>query len=274
MVYAHHIARIEIEGLWDNTQHIVWDLSPEVNVLSGKNGVGKSTILNRLVKSLNGQSHGGILHTTDTPGVRIQLFPKEATAIRCDVLRSFDTHLHHSDRYSSLADGLVTTELDWQLYQLQRRYLDYQVNIANRIIALMTHGSGEKQEEAKRIAGKKGEFLDIIDRLFADTHKTIDRSSNELLFSQYGKKLSPYVLSAGEKQILIILLTALTQDGQPTVLFMDEPEASLHFDWQRELITLIRQLNPEVQIVLTTHSPAVIMNGWENHVTEVSEITL
>ncbi|HIV84126.1 MAG TPA: ATP-binding protein, partial [Candidatus Prevotella intestinigallinarum] len=32
-------------------------------------------------------------------------------------------------------------------------------------------------------------------------------------------------------------------------------------------------LNPNVQIVLTTHSPAVIMNGWMNKVTEVSDIT-
>jgi hypothetical protein len=33
------------------------------------------------------------------------------------------------------------------------------------------------------------------------------------------------------------------------------------------------ELNPHVQIILTTHSPAVVMNGWEDRVTEVSEIT-
>ena len=54
---------------------------------------------------------------------------------------------------------------------------------------------------------------------------------------------------------------------------MDEPEVSLHVEWQEQLIDLILQLNPNVQIILTTHSPAVIMNGWMNHVTEVSDIT-
>jgi len=29
-----------------------------------------------------------------------------------------------------------------------------------------------------------------------------------------------------------------------------------------------------VQIILTTHSPAVIMNGWLDSVTEVSDITV
>ena len=40
------------------------------------------------------------------------------------------------------------------------------------------------------------------------------------------------------------------------------------------LIALIRELNPNVQIVLTTHSPAMIMDGWMDAVTEVSDITI
>ena len=80
-------------------------------------------------------------------------------------------------------------------------------------------------------------------------------------------------MSSGEKQILAILLTVLVEDNQNYVLFMDEPEVSLHVDWQKRLIDLIQTLNPNVQIILTTHSPAVIMNGWMDKVTEVSEIT-
>lgn len=45
---ANYIKRIEIDGLWDRF-NIVWDLRPDVNILSGINGVGKTTILNRSV---------------------------------------------------------------------------------------------------------------------------------------------------------------------------------------------------------------------------------
>ena len=83
----------------------------------------------------------------------------------------------------------------------------------------------------------------------------------------------PYQLSSGEKQILAILLTVLVEDNQNYVLFMDEPEVSMHVEWQKQLIDLILKLNPNVQVILTTHSPAVIMNGWIDHVTEVSDIT-
>ena len=55
---------------------------------------------------------------------------------------------------------------------------------------------------------------------------------------------------------------------------MDEPEISLHVEWQQRLISLIRKLNPRVQIILTTHSPALIMNGWMDDVTDVADITL
>ena len=94
------------------------------------------------------------------------------------------------------------------------------------------------------------------------------------MFTQIGEELTPYQLSSGEKQMLAILLTVLIEDNQHYVLFMDEPEVSLHVDWQQRLIDLIVDLNPNVQVVLTTHSPAVIMNGWMDKVTEVSDITL
>ena len=124
------------------------------------------------------------------------------------------------------------------------------------------------------MAERKTTFQDIIDSLFADTGKKIIRSENEIRFSQIGETLIPYQLSSGEKQILAILLTVLVEDNQPYVLFMDEPEVSLHIEWQKQLIDLILRLNPNVQIILTTHSPAMIMNGWVDKVTEVSDITV
>ena len=113
-----------------------------------------------------------------------------------------------------------------------------------------------------------------VDELFEETGKKIVRTENEIRFSQIGETLVPYQLSSGEKQMLAILLTVLVEDQQPYVLFMDEPEVSLHIEWQKRLIDLIVELNPNVQIILTTHSPAVIMNGWMDKVTEVSDITL
>lgn len=271
---AHSIKRIEISSLWSGHKHIVWELRPDVNVLSGKNGAGKSTILNRLIQQLRTVPTTGEIKGNTRLGVKIEFDPSDATGIRYDVLRSFDRKIIAAEPIGGLNDTRIVTELDWQLYLVQRRYLDYLVNVGNRMIALLTSGDPEAKDKAAVAANMKTRFLDIVDHLFEDTGKRIDRESNELSFIQYGEKLPPYLLSSGEKQMLLILLTVLTEDHQPYVLFMDEPEASLHFEWQKELISLVRELNPNAQVILTTHSPALIMDGWEDAVTEVSDITV
>lgn len=270
---AEKIKSIEISSLWSGHKHIVWELRPDVNVLSGRNGEGKSTILNRMVQHLHELPSSGEIIGKGRLGVRIDFEPADATCIRYDIIRSFDRQLLRGDRILESGNVAVNTELDWQLYLVQRRYLDYQVNVGNRMIQLLTSGDPEARERATNAANLKTRFLDLVDDLFSETGKHVDRNSNELMFIQYGESLPPYKLSSGEKQMLLILLTVLTEDEQPYVLFMDEPEASLHFEWQKRLITMVRELNPNAQVILTTHSPALIMDGWEDAVTEVSEIT-
>ena len=268
---ADYIKRIEIKRLWGR-KNISWDLRPDVNILSGINGIGKSTILNNSVRSLNALE-GGALTNGAQPGVSFIFSPEVATFIHFDVIRSFARPLINSGLLEKIGNQNVKTELDWQLYQLQRRYLDYQVNIGNRIIELLTSGVPEDQLKATEVSRPKTRFQDLIDDLFQETGKKIIRKSNEIQFEQDGDILTPYQLSSGEKQMLVILLTVLVQDNQHCTLFMDEPEISLHVEWQQRLISLIRCLNPNVQIILTTHSPALIMNGWLDAVTEVSDIT-
>ena len=201
---AEYIKRIEIKGLWGR-KNISWDLKSDVNILSGVNGGGKSTILNKSVNMLD-MLEGGSLSNDESLGVRFVFSPEDATYIHYDVIRSFDRPLIHGDLMEKMADKNVKSELDWQLYQLQRRYLDYQVNIGNRIIECLTSGH---PEEATNISLPKTKFQDLIDELFGETGKTIIRKSNEILFEQDGDTLYPYQLSSGEKQLLVILLTVL-----------------------------------------------------------------
>ena len=113
----------------------------------------------------------------------------------------------------------------------------------------------------------------MIDDLFSDTGKKVVRTENEISFMQMDERLSAYKLSSGEKQVLTILLTVLVEDNLPYVLFLDEPEISLHIEWQQRLIGMICELNPNVQLIMTTHAPSIIMDKWGDYVTNVSDIT-
>ncbi len=269
---AEYIKQVEIDSLWSGKKHILWNLRPGVNILSGVNGVGKSTILNKMAKVLKGKSRPSEYENGDFPGVRVTFEPEDSTMAYFDMIRSFDSTLLSSSIVDKVADGRVRSELDWTLYELQRRYLNYQVNIANRMIALLSSNDGSSRDAAMDVSKRKTQFQDMVDSLFQDTLKKIDRNCNELQFLQYDETLTPYQLSSGEKQLLVILLTVLLEDNKPYVLLMDEPEISLHVEWQQKLVGIIRTLNPHAQIILTTHSPAVIMNGWLDAVTDVADI--
>ena len=148
------------------------------------------------------------------------------------------------------------------------------MNLSKKMVELFTSGAADAQTKVQELASEKTHFQDIVDDLFLETGKTIKRDQNEIYFDSYGETIPPYKLSSGEKQMLIILLTVLVQDRRPFVLFMDEPEVSLHVEWQQRLLELLVGLNPNAQIILTTHSPAVIMNGWSDRVTDVEDIEI
>ena len=268
---AQYIKSIEIDSLWSNRKHVYWELRPDVNILSGSNGVGKSTIINRSATHLR-VIRDGLVSRNPEKGVHISFYPEDATMIHFDVISSIDRPVLSHELLEKISGVDIRTELDWQLYHLQRRYLNYQVNVGNRIISLLSSGNPDEQRLATELTKPKKMFQDLVDELFAPTAKTIMRDCNEIFFSQYGEKLPPYILSSGEKQMLVILLTALVQECRPAVMFMDEPEISLHIEWQQRLITIVRSLNPNAQIILCTHSPAVIMDGWLDSVTEIDDI--
>ena len=268
---GNYIKRIEIDSLWRGVHHIVWNLRPGVNVLSGINGVGKSTILRKTVRRLT-QGKDELERDYNQLGVHLTFEPENADCVRFDVIRGVDRPLVSADILNKVMEAHLTTELDWQLYQLQRRYLDFQVNQSNRIVSLFTASDPEAQAKAAQIASEKSHFQDLVDELFVATGKKIDRTSNEIFFHHLDERIPPYILSSGEKQMLIILLTVLVENREPYVLLMDEPEISLHVEWQQRLLDLITDLNPNVQIILTTHSPAVVMSGWTDCVTDVEDI--
>lgn len=265
---GNYISRIEIDSLWSGRKHVCWDLRPDVNILSGVNGVGKSTILRRVVNHLLETDKSKRM----SDGVTLTICPEGADVVPFDVVRSFDRPVVSSELLGKIANLRLDTELDFQLYQLQRKYLDYQVNLSNRMVEIFSSQANDAQQKVSEVAREKIHFQDLVDSLFHDTGKTIDRKCNEIQFDQMGEKVLPMQLSSGEKQILIILLTLLVQNKEPHVVFMDEPEVSLHIEWQQKLISLVRDLNPNAQVILTTHSPAVIMDGWHDCVTDVEDI--
>jgi len=67
--------------------------------------------------------------------------------------------------------------------------------------------------------------------------------------------ISSAALSAGEKQMLSFL--AYNAFERSSVIFIDEPEISLHVDWQRLLFKTLLEQGTDNQFVVATHSPFI-----------------
>lgn len=299
-----HISKVQIHKLWGKYD-IEWNLHKDVNILSGVNGSGKSTVLRiiyNLIKAFgvdiempssrveffNSSSINfdkGVFSTSFQVGsATTQVNPRDVFqfqnntishsilnfSYKFDLIQTFDSDIANSDIYNRLSKN-EKSPLNVTLEILQRQYLSFRIDLSKRKDNFLEQNMFD---EARNVNQTWHYFLDTIDKLFVETGKKVDRSSNDLSFVDLNSdmQLSVNILSSGEKQLLIIMMTVLIQDCKPSILLLDEPEISLHLDWQDKLIGIVRTLNPNAQLIIATHSPWIIVDGWKDYVTEISEI--
>lgn len=112
--------------------------------------------------------------------------------------------------------------------------------------------------EQKSIFKYRDIFLEVVNGLLS-RKKLIFSERNELIIkTDSGKKFPLHNLSSGEKQLIIILGESLLQQSTPHVYIADEPELSLHVAWQEKLVSSLKAINPNSQIVFATHSPDIV----------------
>ncbi len=132
--------------------------------------------------------------------------------------------------------------------------------VRNAISSFLTKLSGIKIENLtiKRAFDSK-EF--VVNKK-AIPNLTLIKNGQELSFSQ---------LSAGEKNIFILVADiarrlAIAQYGLENVLLgigivlIDEIDLHLHPSWQRNILSALHHTFPNIQFIVTTHSPQVLSN--------------
>ena len=113
------------------------------------------------------------------------------------------------------------------------------------------------QEKIDDIFGPRKQFEQTINEMFTGKELHFDeRNVPKIHLSS--EEVDIGVLSSGEKQLFILLGEALLQEGRPVIFISDEPELSLHVNWQNVLFKNIRSLNNSCQIISATHSPDIV----------------
>lgn len=92
----------------------------------------------------------------------------------------------------------------------------------------------------------------VVEKLFKHVGIKID---SRISFGDAASAVHSDELSAGEKQMLSFLCYNAFYSN--SIIFIDEPELSLHVDWQRQLFTILNRQNSTNQFIIATHSPFI-----------------
>lgn len=109
-------------------------------------------------------------------------------------------------------------------------------------------------------------FTDIINSRLKFKDIRISRDEGIVVFkSNTDEQIRLDQLSSGEKQEIILFYELIFESDKNIHLLIDEPEISLHIEWQlRFLDDLLRIAEKKkFKVTVATHSPQIINNHWD-----------
>ena len=135
------------------------------------------------------------------------------------------------------------------------------LRLYDRILMQRYHNLLEAFKTVREYIDAVNYFLDAK-QLVTATSKPLE--SPRLLVKHDDGDITPVdVLSSGERQIAVLIYSA-SRLARGNIILVDEPELSLHIDWQRKIIEAMVQQLPAKQLIVCTHSP-IIGAGYEDN---------
>ena len=297
------IKTIKISQLFGD-KDIEWNLQ-KTNVLVGKNGMGKSTVLQLVVNTISQEE----IHDKSKlcSEVLIELASGNILKIRKsqETISNVLNFMNHEDLRNALIKEInqnnqikkaikeemiasikkdkfrfnITDSIEYTATKneakLNFEFVSTMALNANSIQNIeIGNGRTENildwqiQQELTRLLKINDEYLNkklmnSLNNMFSESKKYVSLNNKfELEFKFNNEILNFPQLSSGERQVIYILLKVAIANKNNALILMDEPEISLHLSWQEKLLTQIREINPNSQIIIVTHSPAIVMNGW------------
>lgn len=106
-------------------------------------------------------------------------------------------------------------------------------------------------------------FEDIVNKKLGLIYKDVRFSDTSLVVENVyskDKQLALGMLSSGEKNILCLFLEIIFSGKSNSIFFIDEPETSLHIEWQCNLVNCLLEIcnKYDYQVIITTHSPEIV----------------
>lgn len=144
-------------------------------------------------------------------------------------------------------------------------FLEQQNDTAFAIFQLYLDDVGKKLARRQPLAQRMELFQRLVNEKLVRKSITFDTESGYVVRDQTDRELKSDQLSSGEQHELVLLYRLIFATDSQTVFLVDEPELSLHVEWQRALtrdLEAIAELG-NIQFILATHSPVITGGRWD-----------
>ena len=129
-----------------------------------------------------------------------------------------------------------------------------------RVMALYVRDTEEKLGTLEDLASRTRTLLDNVNGKYRHKRIRLDREDGLVAEGEQGQRLPLDSLSSGEQHELVLHYDMLFRVRPNTVVLVDEPELSLHVEWQGmflpELIEVVQLAGFDA--IVATHSPFIV----------------
>lgn len=217
----------------------------------------------------------------------IQLYSNEIKEVISKKLAEQATVSQLHDR--SFPERLLSMEIDESISEelIRRKYaeteekiqklvdaglIDQQTNIAlpakslqeteKKVLSLYLQDVNKKLSVFDDLQSKIEVFLDIVSQKLKTKKFSVDRSNGFKIESTHGVggPLRSNQLSSGEQHQIVLFYELIFKAEANSLFLVDEPEISLHVDWQRQFLSDVKKIAKlgDRYFLVATHSPQII----------------
>lgn len=200
----------------------------------------------------------------------------ESSAVSQSKDRSFPQRLLSMSSTESLSESQIRKDYDNTEIKIEKLmeagFIQQEKNIAlpskqfeateKKVLTLYLQDINKKLGVFDDLLHRIEIFLSIITKKLRNKTFKVSQENGFFIETTQGKKqiLKPNQLSSGEQHEIVLFYELIFKTSDNSFLLIDEPEISLHIDWQRQFLSDISKIATlgSHSFLVATHSPQII----------------